>query len=87
MWTFQRHKSLHIVEDRKERKNFMSEKLSVKSWRLAREISQEQMAKKLEVHPNTYILWEKEPSKISVAMSFKIASILNVSFDDIDFFA
>lgn len=63
----------------------MNQKLSLKSWRLAKEISQEQMAEQLGIHVNTYILWEKDPSKISVANAFLIADILGLSFGDIDF--
>ena len=59
--------------------------LTMKQWRRAKEFTQEQMADYLGIHVNTYINWEKDPGKISVENSKKIASVLNVSIDDIVF--
>lgn len=59
--------------------------LTLRQWRLAREISQEEMAKQLDVHVNTYRLWEKNPGKISIDATVKICRILELSPDDIIF--
>lgn len=60
-------------------------KLTLKEWRRAREITINGMAKKLDVHPNTYQLWEENPGRISIENGVKIAAYLDVPFDDIIF--
>ena len=57
--------------------------LTIKQIRLAKEITIQQMAKRLGVHPNTYAAWEKEPLTITIGNAFKIAEIFEVSVDDI----
>lgn len=59
--------------------------LTMRQWRKAKELSQEYMAKGLGIHVNTYINWEKEPEKISIENSRKIADLLSVPIDDIQF--
>lgn len=59
--------------------------LTIRQIRLAKEISQQEMADKLGVHVNTYAAWEKEPLTISIGNAFRIASIFNMSIDDIFF--
>lgn len=59
--------------------------LTMRQWRMAKEISQEAIAKQLGVHVNTYLNWEKAPEKISVAHAEKIAEILGVPIEDIEF--
>ena len=41
-------------------------KLTLREWRKAKEIKIADMAKMLDVHPNTYQSWEEDPGKISV---------------------
>ena len=57
--------------------------LTIKQIRLAKEICIQQMAERLNVHPNTYASWEKEPLTISIGNAFKIADIFGMSVDDI----
>lgn len=59
--------------------------LTIRQWRKVREISQQHMARFLGVHINTYISWEKDPGKISIDNSKKIADALNVPIDEIIF--
>lgn len=59
--------------------------LTLRAWRRAKEISQEDMAERLNVHVNTYQNWEKEPEKISIANAVKISSILEVGMNEISF--
>lgn len=59
--------------------------LTLRAWRRAKEISQEDMAERLNVHTNTYQNWEKEPEKISIANAVKIADILEVGMNEISF--
>lgn len=59
--------------------------LTLRQWRKAREITQEQMAKALNIHINTYQNWEKDPGRISVTNVMKIAEVLKVSINDIIF--
>lgn len=59
--------------------------LTLRAWRLAREISQEKMADMLGIHVNTYQNWEKSPENISIGFARKISDILGVSENEIDF--
>lgn len=59
--------------------------LTMRQWRRAKELTQEYMAEKLGVHINTYSNWEKEPQKISIENSQKIANVLCVPLNDIVF--
>ena len=59
--------------------------LTMRQWRRAKELTQEQMATKLGIHVNTYMNWEVAPEKISIGTAIEIALILGVSLDDITF--
>ncbi len=59
--------------------------MTVRALRRAKEISQESMAKMLGVAVGTYQNWEKEPEKITISNAVKIASILGVSMNEIEF--
>ena len=59
--------------------------LSVKQWRLAKGISQTEMAMKCGVHRNTYAAWEENPDDISVGNAKIIAKALGESVDTIFF--
>lgn len=59
--------------------------LTVREWRLAKEISQQTMADRLGVHVNTYISMEKEPHKIKIGDAATISDILGVPLSQIDF--
>lgn len=61
------------------------ENLTLRGARLAREMTQEEMADICSVHVNTYINWEKEPSKIPVGKAILICQSLNTSIDSISF--
>lgn len=59
--------------------------MQLRAWRRAKDISQQEMADKLNVHINTYQNWEKNPSKISIERAVQISKILGVSINDILF--
>lgn len=59
--------------------------LTLREWRRVKEISQETMAEKLNVHVNTYQNWEKNPGRISFEKAAEMAKILGVPIDDIIF--
>lgn len=59
--------------------------MTIRELRLAKEISQKDMAEKIGVHVNTYIRMESEPLNIRIGQAKKIADALEVSMDDIDF--
>lgn len=63
-----------------------NERLSLKSARMMRGITQSEMAEKLNVHRNTYAKWEEDPETISMAKANEICAILNVPIDNIVFF-
>lgn len=59
--------------------------LTVRQWRRAKDITQEQMAESLGIYVNTYQNWEKSPEKISIEKAVKIAEIFGVTLDDVSF--
>lgn len=59
--------------------------LTLREWRRAKEITQAKLAEAIGVHVNTYLLWEKEPTKIPIGYAFKIANIIGVPIENIDF--
>lgn len=59
--------------------------LTMKQWRLAKELSQEEMAKRCGVHRNTYASWEENPDSVSIKNAKKIAEVLGVSVNVIFF--
>lgn len=59
--------------------------LTVKQWRLAKEITIAEMADACGVHCNTYAKWEAEPGKISIDAAKKIAVALGESVNTIFF--
>lgn len=59
--------------------------LTMKQWRLAKELSQEEMAAKCGVHRNTYASWEENPNNVSVGNAKIIAKALGESVDTIFF--
>lgn len=61
----------------------MAEPLSIKHWRQIRDITQQEMANRLNVHVNTYRQMEKTPMQIKMITLLKICKILNVSISDI----
>lgn len=61
------------------------EALTLREWRLAKEISQQAMADICGIHVNTYIKWEKNPKEIPISKAYKIALALGVRIDQILF--
>lgn len=61
------------------------EHMTMRQWRLARELTIEDMAKACDVHPNTYAAWEQDPGKVRVEAAFKIAQALGTTVDAIFF--
>lgn len=59
--------------------------LTMKQWRLAKELSQAEMANKCGVHRNTYAAWEENPDNISVGNAKKIAEALGENINTIFF--
>lgn len=60
-------------------------KLKLVEWRRARNITQDDMAKRLEIAKPTYVRWERNPSLIRIDSAYKIASIFGVDITDIIF--
>ena len=64
----------------------MSEKrirFSIKQWRQVRGLSQEEMAARIGVHPNTYRKMESDPMRIRLITLQKICEVLKVNSSDI----
>lgn len=60
--------------------------LSLKQWRLAKEVSQEAMAKALGISKPTYQRWEANPDLMPLGTAKAAASYLDVPMDNISFF-
>ena len=58
---------------------------TIRQMRLAKEITQEEMAKACDVHVNTYISWEKKPEIIPVGKAIIICNTLGVDIGAVSF--
>lgn len=63
----------------------MPNKLTIREWRLMREIPQKDVAKYIGVGLNTFIRWEKHNEFITVDKAFKLAELFGCTLDDIKF--
>ncbi len=63
----------------------MENKLTLREWRNAKEISKKKMADACGIHENTYAKWEEDPKRIPIGQAFVIARTLGVSIDQILF--
>ena len=61
----------------------MKIEMTLKMWRMTKGYTQEEMAKKIGVHPNTYVKWEKRPDMISLKNADKIARIFGTKREEI----
>jgi len=59
--------------------------LTMKQWRLAKEMSQEDLARKCNVHRNTIASWEEDPESVSIKNARLISKALNEPVDVIFF--
>lgn len=59
-------------------------KMTLRAWRRAKGKTIAEMARWLDVHPNTYQKWEEFPGKISIDKAIEIADYLQISLNDID---
>ena len=55
------------------------DQLTMRQWRLVKEMSIEAAAEACGVHPNTYAYWEKKPENVKVKDAVKVAQALGVS--------
>lgn len=60
-------------------------RLTLKEWRRAKNISQEEMASVCGVHINTYRAWEENPEEIKLSKAVLISERIGVSLSDIFF--
>ena len=60
-------------------------KFKLAEWRRARNITQDEMAKRLDISKPTYVRWEKNPQNITMFYADKIAGILGAELTDIIF--
>ena len=60
-------------------------RLKLVEWRRARGITQDEMAKRLNISKPTYFRWEKDPQNITMYYAEQIAAILEVGLMDIIF--
>lgn len=60
-------------------------KFKLAEWRRARNITQDEMAKRLDISKPTYVRWEKNPQNITMFYADKIAGILEAELTDIIF--
>lgn len=61
------------------------EKISLKAARINAGLTQDDLAKKMNVHRNTIAAWERDPKSISIATAERLCSALNVKISNIFF--
>ncbi len=61
------------------------DKLTLREWRNAKEISKQKMADACGIHVNTYSSWEDDPKKIPIGQAYTMAMVLGVEIDQISF--
>lgn len=61
----------------------MEQKFTLKSARMFRDLTQQEMADSLGVHCNTYAEWEKHPEKVRIKDAEKIALVLEMPMNAI----
>lgn len=54
-------------------------------WRRLRKISQAVFAKKCDISVSTYRNWMQRPETITIGKAYKIADVLNLNIDEINF--
>ena len=59
--------------------------LTLREWRRLKELSQQEMADRCNVHVNTYILWEEHPERLTFEKARIVANVLDVPFSQINF--
>lgn len=59
--------------------------LTLREWRRLKELSQQEMADRCNVHVNTYILWEEHPERLTIEKAHIVANVLDVPFSQINF--
>lgn len=59
---------------------------TLKEWRVHRDLTQEQLAKKIGVPVSTYNGWEKNSDSIKIGNVLKVCNALDVSPQDVIFF-
>lgn len=62
------------------------ERHSLSEWRRLRGLSQEKVGEACGVHPNTVRFWEKSPGKIPAGKVINLLQVLNIDFDQLNFF-
>lgn len=61
------------------------EKITVKAARINAGLKQNDVAKALKIHPQTYMKFEQHPEKMTVKMANEFAKIVNQSVENIYF--
>ncbi len=61
----------------------MERKFTLKSARMYRNLTQQEMADYIGVHCNTYAEWEKHPEKVRIKDAERISSVLDMPMDAI----
>lgn len=60
-------------------------KITMKQARIGANMSQDDIANKLHIHPQTYAKYEKQPEDMSIKNAALFAKIVGVDFNDIIF--
>lgn len=58
---------------------------TIRQIRLAKELTQEEVAKGCDVHVNTYIGWEKKPEIIPIGKAILLCKVLSVDIGAVSF--
>lgn len=61
----------------------MPEQLTIKKWRLLKDLRQQDVADKLRVARKTVGYWEKEDANVSNVVIYALAKLFNIEIDQI----
>lgn len=62
-------------------------KYTVKQARVGADLTMQEIAYKMGIHPQTYAKYEKHPKDMSISTAEKFAEIVGLNFEDIIFLA
>ena len=62
----------------------MKRKLTMKEWRKVMDLTQAEVAQKLNIHPNTYREYEEHPERVRIGTIICFCNMLGIKTSEID---
>ncbi|MFC8686373.1 helix-turn-helix transcriptional regulator [Brevibacillus porteri] len=61
-------------------------KKTLREWRAVWNLTKQEVAKRLKVHPSTYAKWESKPEDIKISDAVRLAAVFQCKVHEINFF-